>query len=96
MLIGFVGEGSGPTAVVVDNFVDLSHEADGFGEGHDDFVVVGDIVVGEGAAFAVFEPFLADLVAADVEVPDGFGDSAETAGAGGGGGSRKCFASAGW
>ena len=31
---------------------------------------MGNVIIGEGAAFAVFEPFFADLVAADVEVPD--------------------------
>ena len=65
----------------VDDLVDLGHEAEGFAEGDDDFVVVGDVFGAEGAAFAVFEPFLADLVAADVEIPDGFGDALETAGA---------------
>jgi hypothetical protein len=29
-----------------------------------------DVVFGKSPAFAVFEPFLADLIAADVEVPD--------------------------
>ena len=33
---------------------------------------MGGVGLAEGAAFAVFEPFLADLVATDVEVPDGF------------------------
>ena len=64
-----------------DDLVDLCHEADGFGEGDDDLVVVGDVFVGQGAAFAVLEPFLADLIAADVEVPDGFGHALETAAA---------------
>ena len=48
--------------MLFDDFVDLGHEADGFGEGDDDFTVVGHVFGGEGAAFAVFEPFLAELV----------------------------------
>ena len=53
--------------------VDLGHEADGFGEGNDDLVVVGDVVVGEGAAFAVLEPFLTDLIPSNVEGRDRLG-----------------------
>ena len=52
----------------MDNGVYFGHQTDGFGKGNDDAVVVGDVVLGEGPAFAVFEPFLADLVAVDVEV----------------------------
>jgi hypothetical protein len=33
---------TGPTAVGFDDFVDLGHQADGFAEGEDDLVVVGD------------------------------------------------------
>ena len=83
---GRTRKGCWPAAVVFDDLVDLGHEADGLGEGDDDFVVMGDVFVGEGAAFAVFEPFFADLVAADVEVPDILWDSLEAAGACGGGG----------
>ena len=83
MLRAWGVESPGPAAVGFDDFVDLGHQADGFAEGEDDLVVVGDVFVVQGAAFAVFEPFLADLVAADVEVPDGFGHTLETAAAGG-------------
>ena len=38
-------------------------------EGGDDFLVVLNVVEGEGAAAAVFEPLVADLVAADVKLP---------------------------
>lgn len=38
---------------------------------------MADVIAGEGAAFAVFEPFVADLVAPDFEIPDGFGDGAK-------------------
>src|SRR3990167_3032902 len=59
---------TGPAAMFVDHFVDHLHESDGFRKSDNDFVVVGDVVLCERAAFAVFEPFLADLIAADVEV----------------------------
>lgn len=71
----------------VDHVVDFSHEADGFGEVDDDLVVMGNVLVGEdtsGLAFlraAVLGPFFADLIAADVEIPDVFGDRMEAAGA---------------
>lgn len=58
-----------PAAVVVDGFVYRGHQADGLGEGGDDALVVDLIVVAERAAFAVFQPLLADLIAADVELP---------------------------
>lgn len=70
----------------LDCLVDFAHEADGFVEGDDDAVVVADVFVGEDAAgagvlaalaLAVAEPLLADLVAADVKVPDGFGHAVE-------------------
>src|SRR5690606_28522188 len=77
-------EGVWPTAVRVDHLVDLGHQADGFLQGDHDLVVVGNVVVAEGAAFAVLEPFLADLVAADVEVPYVLGYRTETAGTGSG------------
>ena len=31
---------------------------------------MSQVIIGERSAFAVFEPFLADLVTADVEIPD--------------------------
>jgi len=52
--------------VLFDCGINLCHEADCFRERDDDLLVMGEVVLGEGAAFAVFEPFLADLVAADV------------------------------
>ena len=77
-----VGEGGGPAAVGVDGFVELGHEGDGFVQGDVDAVVVGDVGGGERAALAVLEPLLADLVAADVEVPHVLGHAAEADGAG--------------
>ena len=42
MLRAWGVERAGPTAVGFDELVDLCHQADGFGEGDDDLVVVGD------------------------------------------------------
>ena len=61
-------------------FGDFGHEAGGFGEGDDDFLVVEDVVEVELAVFTVFEPFLGRLVSADVEVPGYFGDVGEVLG----------------
>ena len=52
------------------NLVYLRHQSDRFFEGDHDFLVVGNVIIGERAAFAVFEPFFTDLVAADMEIPD--------------------------
>ena len=62
-----VGLGQGPAG---DDGVDLGHDADGFGEGDDDFLVMINVVGGEFAAFAILEPLFADLIAADVEIPE--------------------------
>ena len=58
--------------MIFDDLVDLLHQADGFIQGDDDLVVVGDVILREDAAFVVFEPFLADLIAADVKGPRRF------------------------
>lgn len=47
--------------------VNRGHQPQGLGQGHDDLLVVIEIVVGELATFAILEPFLADLIAADAE-----------------------------
>ena len=60
----------GPAAVGFDDLVDLGHDADGLVQGDDDLLVVGDVLVRERAALPVLEPLMADLIAADVEVPD--------------------------
>jgi hypothetical protein len=65
-------EGVRPAAVGVYHFVDLSHEADGFVQGNDNLVVMSDVISRKFSAFAVLEPLFADLVAADVELPDVF------------------------
>jgi len=52
------------------DFGDFGHEAGGFIEGDDDFLVVEDVVEIELEVFTIFEPFLGGLVSADVEAPD--------------------------
>jgi hypothetical protein len=62
------------------DFGDFGHEAGGFGEGDDNFLVVEDVVEVELAVFTVFEPFLGGLVSTDVEVPGYFGNVGEILG----------------
>ena len=54
-----------------DDLVDLAHQTDGLGKGDDDLLVVSDVVLRESAALASLEPFITDLIAADVKVPHG-------------------------
>ena len=55
-----------------------SSQTDGFGEGDDDLVVVGNVLISRGTArFAFFwatilEPLFTDLVPADMKVPNFF------------------------
>ena len=58
----------------------LFHNSIGFEQDFDDALVVDEVGVGELASFAVFEPFLGGLVAADVEVPGEFGHVAKVLG----------------
>lgn len=60
-----------------DEVIDSRHETDGLAQGDDDLLVVLDIVVRQLPAFAIFEPFFANLVTADVKFPDRFGHAAE-------------------
>jgi hypothetical protein len=63
--------------VPVYGVVNQTHQANGFGERRDNPLVVLEVVKGQFAALAVFEPFLADLIAADVKRPDFLGDALE-------------------
>src|SRR2546426_12005656 len=65
---------------MLDDLINLLHRSNGFGKGEDDFLVVGAVVGGELPTFAVFEPFLANLVAAEVEVPYVLADPFEATG----------------
>ena len=63
-------EGFRPSAMLIDDLVDLLHEADDLVEGDNDFLITGEVVGREGAALPVLEPFVADPVTANVEVLD--------------------------
>jgi type I restriction enzyme M protein len=53
---------SGPAAVGFDDFVDLGHEADGFFQGDDDLLVVGDVIVGKRPATAEYKHVVLGLI----------------------------------
>ena len=56
--------------MLVDYFINLPYELNGFAKSDDDFLVMLYVVLGQTATLADFEPFWANLVAADVEIPD--------------------------
>ncbi|OCQ92568.1 hypothetical protein AMR42_11235 [Limnothrix sp. PR1529] len=55
-----------------DGFVNFLHQLDSFLQGYDDALVMGNVFWAESATFAVFEPFLTDLVATYIKTPDFF------------------------
>ena len=57
--------------MVADEGINLRHERARLGQRADGALVMLDLVVRERAAFAVFEPLLANLIAADAHLPDG-------------------------
>ena len=71
------GEFESPPPSLNPDQINLLHQAIGLHKRHDDLLIVQDVLVAELAVFAVFEPFLAGLVAADVKFPGDFGDVAE-------------------
>ena len=64
-----------PAAGGVDGRVNVFHKHDGFGKGRDDLLIVRQIVIGELAAFPVFEPLSTSLIAADMKLPNILRDS---------------------
>ena len=64
-------ERAGPTAVRLDHRVDFGHQPDRLRQGDNDLVVVLDVLLAQHPSLAVFEPLFADLVSANVEVPNG-------------------------
>src|SRR5687768_8607311 len=62
----------------LNDLVDLLHQADRLGDGDDDLLIMGDVVIRQGTALPILEPFIAHLVAANVKVPHGFGDAEKT------------------
>jgi len=59
-----------PAAVGVNGGVDLGHEADGVGQGPHHLLLMVQVGKGEGAAFAVFQPFVEHLIAPHLKGPD--------------------------
>ncbi len=59
------------------DLIDIAHDLDGFAQDGNDVLIMNEIVKAEFASFAVFEPFLTNLIAADVEVPNVVGDVGE-------------------
>ena len=59
-----------------------ANDADGLIQGNDDLLVVGNVLVREHAPLPVLKPLVADLVAADLEVPDLVGHALKADGAG--------------
>jgi hypothetical protein len=53
-----------------DGRVNFRRQADGFTQGGNDLAVVFQIVIGQGAATPVLEPLFANLITANVEIPD--------------------------
>jgi hypothetical protein len=56
------------------DLIDVAHDFDGFAQNRNDVLIMNEIVKAEFASFAVFEPLLTNLIAADVEVPKVIGD----------------------
>src|SRR5438046_2248928 len=71
----WLGERTRPATMLLDDCIDLAHQANGLAEGGDDLLIVDDVVLGQRATLAVLEPLLADLIAADFEVPYVFRDT---------------------
>jgi hypothetical protein len=46
----------------VNGGVNLSHEADGFGQGDNDLLIMVEVFKGEGPALAVLEPFVPNFI----------------------------------
>ena len=59
------------------DLINIIHDLDGFAQDGNDVLIMNEVVKTEFASFAVFEPFLTDLIAADVEVPNVVRDISE-------------------
>ena len=59
------------------DLINIIHDFDGFAQDGNDVLIMNEIIEAEFASFAVFEPFLTNLITADVEVPNVVGDVGE-------------------
>lgn len=60
-----------------DDLINIAHDLDGFTQDGNDVLIMNEVVKAEFASFAIFEPFLTNLIAADVEVPNVVGNVGE-------------------
>jgi len=76
-----------PAAVLVNDLINLSHDADGLAQRNNDFLVMVNVILGQNTtgsrilaslSLAVLEPLVANLIAADIEVPYLLWDALET------------------
>ena len=65
------GKRGWPIAVLHDDFVYLCHVADGLIQGRNDLLVMSSLFIGDFAALAVLQPFLAHLIAAGLTIHTG-------------------------
>jgi hypothetical protein len=59
------------------DLIDIAHDLDGFTQNRNDVLIMNEVVKAEFASFAIFDSFLTDLIAADVEVPNMVGNVGE-------------------
>ena len=59
------------------DLINIIHDLDGFAQDGNDVLIMNEVVKTEFASFAVFEPFLTNLIAANVEVPNVVGNVGE-------------------
>jgi len=62
---------------VGDGGIYRGHQAGGFDKGDNDLLVVLEVAAGKLPALAVLQPLRADLIAAEVELPNVFRDATE-------------------
>src|SRR2546426_5323230 len=74
-------KGPRPSTVPLNDEIDLGHDLNGVIEGNDDLLVMSEVTIRQGAAFAILYPLLADLVPANVKIPHGLADTTEADGA---------------
>ena len=52
------------------DLINIIHDLDGFAQDGNDVLIMNEVIKTEFAPFAVFEPFLADLITSYMEVPN--------------------------
>src|SRR5258707_221426 len=67
-----------PTALLLSGLFVFHHQADGLVQNGHDLLIVGDVFLRERPTLPVLQPLLADLIPADLEVPDSLGYAVKT------------------